>query len=310
MPWLEEQEVLQEAPQAAGPDSQARLRDRRHASDPVRAVRPRSTHKVQTAAHVLCPVAARSQPARDWYAQPLARPPPLASRAANPRRAWMRSTPVQARRQEGHRHGAARGDYPSDGQPLPQPNRWAQREHGLVPPAHGACSRRHQRAARRCAPRSTPPRSTLPARPSSGARAWQTLTTRRARTRARTRATTRTTRLTRPRARVAGVVRRRTARAGPVGPPPHPTLPSQYRHSTVTVPSQCRHSTATPPLHHHHTTVTPPSHHHHTTITPPSHHRHTTITPPSHHLPQPLLTLYLRAGGGGLGPGGLELAVF
>ena len=222
MPWLEEQEVLQEAPQAAGPDSQARLRDRRHASDPVRAVRPRSTHKVQTAAHVLCPVAARSQPARDWYAQPLARPPPLASRAANPRRAWMRSTPVQARRQEGHRHGAARGDYPSDGQPLPQPNRWAQREHGLVPPAHGACSRRLQRAARRCAPRSTPPRPTLPARPSSGARAWQTLTTRRARTRARTRATTRTTRLTRPRARVAGVVRRRTARVGPVSPPPHP----------------------------------------------------------------------------------------
>ena len=157
MPWLEEQEALQDAPQAAGPDFQARLRDRRQASDPVRAVRPRSTHEVQTAAHVLCPVAARSQPAPDWYAQPLARPPPLASRAANPRRAWMRSTPVQARRQEGHRHGAARGDYPSDGQPLPQPNRWAQREHGLVPPAHGACSRRHQRAARRCAPRSTPP---------------------------------------------------------------------------------------------------------------------------------------------------------
>ena len=119
MPWLEEQEVLQEAPQAAGPDSQARLRDRRHASDPVRAVRSRSTHKVQTAAHVLCLVAARSQPAQDWYAQPLARPP-LASRA-DPRRAWMRSTPGtpgQARaRQEGHRHGAPRGDYPGAARP-------------------------------------------------------------------------------------------------------------------------------------------------------------------------------------------------
>ena len=117
MPWLEEQEVLQEAPQAAGPDSQARLH-RRHASDPVRAVRSGSTHEVQTAGHVLCPVAARSQPAQDWYAQPLARPP-LASRAANTRRAWMRSTPGQARRrrQEGHRHGAPRGNYPGAARP-------------------------------------------------------------------------------------------------------------------------------------------------------------------------------------------------
>eukprot|EP00964_Phaeocystis_antarctica_P000365 scaffold197_cov82-Phaeocystis_antarctica.AAC.1 len=56
MPWLEEQEVLQEAPQAAGPDSQARLRDRRHASDPVRAVRP----------FVLAPSPAHAVPPRRW----------------------------------------------------------------------------------------------------------------------------------------------------------------------------------------------------------------------------------------------------
>ena len=93
--------------------------------------------------------------------------PPLALRA-DPRLARMRRTSDQARQQdgqEGHRHRPTLGDYRGVGQPQPQPD-GAPREHALVPPAHSACSRRHQRAAR-CALEGLTP----PARPSSCARA-------------------------------------------------------------------------------------------------------------------------------------------